>query len=515
MRIFAPHAVDFYKTGHHRMLPAGTEHIYSNLTPRADGMARQLADTDHRMVFFGLQRFIAEFLIDQWNETFFRRPEAEVIEQLRRRIDGAIGPGSADVDGFRALHRLGYLPIRIKALPEGSRVPLRVPALTVVNTHPGFPWLTNYLESVLLADLWKPCVNASLAFEFRRMLQRAAMRTVGDTGFVPFQGHDFSMRGMSGHVDAANSGVAHLTCFVGTDTVAAIDVAERFYGDHGGDQNSNGAEGERFGSAPKVIGVSVPATEHMVMCIDGQEHEFETYRRLIQDVHPRGLISIVSDTWDYFQVLDDYTRRLREVILAREPDAAGFAKVVFRPDSGDPARIICGDPDAPENSPQRKGSAEILWDIFGGTRTAKGYRLLHERVGLIYGDAITLERAEAIIVGLEARGFASTNVVFGIGSFSYQLVMRDSFGMAVKATWAQVDGAGRILMKDPRTAAGAKRSAAGLLRVEEENGSFVLHDRQTPEQERGGALRPVFEDGRLLVRDSLRTIRARLAAQLF
>lgn len=500
--IFAPHAVDFYKTGHHRMLPAGTEYIYSNLTPRSPRLAHALPDSDHRMVFFGLQRFIKECLIEQWNQTFFRQPEQEVLAQLRRRIDGAIGPGAADVEGFRALHRLGYLPLLIKALPEGARVPMQVPSLTIINTDPRFPWLTNYLESVLLAELWKPCVNASTAFEFRRLLQGAAIRTTGNADGVLFQGHDFSMRGMSGHVDAANAGVAHLCAFVGTDTVAALDVAERFYG--GGDMRP-----------PYLIGASVPATEHMVMCIGGQESEIETYRRLIRDVHPSGIISIVSDTWDYFQVLDDYTRRLKADILARTPDANGMAKVVFRPDSGDPVAIICGDPDAPDGSPAAKGSVEILWDIFGGTVSPQGFRVLHPAVGLIYGDAVTLERATAIIEKLIAKGYASTNLVFGIGSFSYQLVARDSFSIAMKATWAQVDGEERVLMKDPKTSAGAKRSAAGLIRVEERDGTYVLHDRQTREQEAGGALQPVFQDGRLLREQSLAGIRARLSAQVY
>ncbi len=500
--IFAPHAVDFYKTGHHKMLPAGTEYIYSNLTPRSPKLARELPDSDHRMVFFGLQRFIKDFLIGQWNETFFHRPEDEVIEKLRARIDGAIGPGCADVEGFRALHRLGHLPLLIKALPEGARVPMQVAPLTVINTDPRFPWLTNYLESVLSAELWKPCVNASQAFEFRRLLEKAAIETTGNADFVPFQGHDFSMRGMSGHVDAANSGVAHLCSFVGTDTVAALDVAERFYG--GDDMRP-----------PYLIGASVPATEHMVMCIGGQEEEIETYRRLICDVHPSGIVSIVSDTWDYFQVLEDYTRRLKTEILVRTPDANGMAKVVFRPDSGDPVRIICGDPDAPEGDPARKGSVEILWEIFGGTTTEQGYRVLHPAVGLIYGDAITLERATDIIEGLKAKGYASTNLVFGIGSFSYQLVTRDSYSIAMKATWAQVNGEPRLLMKDPKTSAGAKRSAAGLLRVEEQNGTYVQHDHQTPEQEKGGALEPVFENGKLLREQSLAQIRARLAAQIF
>lgn len=501
MRQFAPHAVDFYKTGHNRMLPEGTEYIYSNLTPRSARLARQLPDADDRMVFFGLQRFIKDFLIDQWNETFFNRPKEVVLAHYKRRVDGAIGKGAADIDSFAALHDLGYLPLHIRALPEGSRVPMKVPALTIINTDERFPWLTNYLESVLSSDLWKSCVNSSQAYEFRRLLETAAMETVGNTHFVPFQGHDFSMRGMSGHVDAANSGVAHLTSFVGTDTVGAIDVAEEFYP-------------RKEGEPAYLIGASVPATEHMVMCMGGQETEIETYRRLITQVHPSGVVSIVSDTWDYFKVLDNYNRVLKDEILGRRPDENGMAKVVFRPDSGDPVHIICGDPNAPVGSPEHKGSVEVLWDIFGGSVTEKGYRVLNERVGLIYGDAITLERAKAIIEGLKAKGFASTNIVFGIGSFSYQFVTRDSFSIAMKATWGQVNGQGVNLLKDPKTSDGSKRSATGLLRVEEEGGTFVLYENQTKTAAEGGALRTVFLDGDQWNVESLGTVRGRIDASL-
>ena len=196
--------------------------------------------------------------------------------------------------------------------------------------------------------------------------------------------------------------------------------------------------------------------------------------------------------------------------MARQPNELGLAKTVFRPDSGDPVKIICGDPEAPEGSPAFKGAVECLWDVFGGTQTEAGFKVLHERVGLIYGDSITLERAKHILEGLAAKGFASSNLVLGVGSYTYQYITRDSFGFAMKATWGQVNGQGRDIFKDPITDSGLKKSAKGLLRVEKEGDDFVLYDQQTPEQEKQGAFETVFEDGKLLVDDTLDNIRARL-----
>ena len=298
---------------------------------------------------------------------------------------------------------------------------------------------------------------------------------------------------MSGIADAVQNGSGHLTSFIGTDTVAAIDYLEEYYN----------AEG--------VIGVSVPATEHSVMCMGTKDDEIETFRRLVEDLYPKGIVSIVSDTWDFWQVITEFADTLKDKILARQPNELGLAKVVFRPDSGDPIKIICGDPDAPKGSPAYKGAVECLWEIFGGTETDAGYKVLNERVGLIYGDSITLERANHILNGLMAKGFASNNIVLGIGSYTYQYMTRDSFGFAMKATWGQVNGEGRSIFKDPITDSGLKKSAKGLLRVEREGDDFILYDEQTPEQEAAGAFVTIFEDGEILVDDTLENIRARLA----
>lgn len=486
-------AIDFYKADHRRQYPEGTEYVYSNFTPRSSRLANVLDGFDDRVVFIGLQGYINRVLIDQWKREFFDKPKAEVVAKYKHRMDTSLGEGAVPVDHIEDLHDLGYLPLRIKALPEGSRVNIGVPMFTVINTMPEFYWLTNYIETSISAEIWKPCTTATIAYEYKRLLTEYAIKTGAPMDLIPIQAHDFSFRGMSGAEDAAQSGIGHLTSFAGTDSVAAIDYVEDYYG------------------SKDVVGVSVPATEHSVMCMGTKDDEIETFRRLINELYPSGIVSIVSDTWDFWKVITEFAVTLKDDILSRTPNAIGLAKTVFRPDSGDPIKIVCGDDAAEVGSPEYKGAVQCLWETFGGTETEQGYKLLNERVGLIYGDSITLERAKAILEGLERKGFASTNIVFGVGSYTYQFMTRDTFGFAIKATWGQVQGEGRDIFKDPKTDDGQKRSAAGLLRVEETEDGFQLFDRQTLDQEKGGAFKTVFENGKLTSETTFDDIRARLA----
>lgn len=489
-------ATDFYKTGHLRQYPPGTELVYSNFTCRSDKLAKLLPDFDHKVVFFGLQGVAQWLLKDLWDDAFFERSKSRVVDEYRRRMDTSLGAGSVDVSHIADLHDLGYLPVHIKALPEGSRVNIRVPCYTICNTRPEFYWVTNYLETQLSAETWKSMTSATIAYEYRRLLTQYANLTCSPSSFVQWQGHDFSFRGMSGIYDAAQSGAGHLLSFLGTDTISAIDYLERYYG-----------------GKKTFVGGSVPATEHSVMCMGGEADEQETIRRLITEVYPRGVVSIVSDTWDFWGVLTRTAKNLKSEIFGRQPDANGLAKVVFRPDSGDPVKIIAGDLNAEPGTPEHKGAVECLWDIFGGTWTENGYRLLDSHVGLIYGDSITLERASKILGALATKGFASANIVFGIGSFTYQHVTRDTFGSAVKATFGRVNGVDRPLFKQPKTDSGTKHSARGLLRVEKVSSDFVLHDMQTWEQEAQGELKTVFKDGEMCRLESLEEIRNRLWSQ--
>lgn len=478
-----------------------TEYIYSNLTARSAKYLPVPKDTyDEKVVVYWVQGFIKEYLIREWNETFFSQPRDKVIARFKRRCDTFLGPGALDMGHFEDLHALGYLPISIKALPEGARVNLRVPFYTIVNTHPDFAWLTNYLETIISCEMWKPITTATIAFELRKMVNRFAMETVGHTGGVEFTCHGFEFRGMSGRADAAKSGSGHLLSFWGTDTLPSVDILEDYYN----------ADAEK-----ELVGCSVPASEHSVSSLGtALTGELEFFRNAITKAYPTGVVSLVSDTYDFWKVITQDAAALKDDILARKPNALGLAKVVFRPDSGIPLHIICGDPNATPGSPEYKGAIECLWDIFGGTVTDKGFKLLHERVGLIYGDSCTPTTIRSILEALRLKGFASTNCVFGVGSYTYNLLSRDCLGMAIKATWAQVDGKGYDIYKDPKTDNGLKKSARGLLRVDKVGNDYVLTDRCTREQEQGGELKEVFRDGKLLFETSLADIRARLSAAL-
>ncbi|MBS6738889.1 MAG: nicotinate phosphoribosyltransferase [Enterobacteriaceae bacterium] len=488
-------AIDGYKVSHRAQYPQGTTQVYSNFTPRSDRFFSSPV-ADGKLVFFGLQGFLQWFMVDLFNDAFFARSQEDVVNEYKAVMDSYLGKGAVPVDHIRALHNLGYLPLHVKSLDEGSKVPMKVPVLTITNTHDEFFWLVNYLETVLSAELWKASTNATIAHHYRKVCEQWAVKTCSDMSHLDFQCHDFSFRGMAGLQDTMQAGAGHLLSFKGTDSIPSLLYARDHY-----------TAGEDY-----FIGASIPATEHSVMCMGEKEQEIETFRRLIVDLYPQGFVSIVSDTWDYWRVMTEYTRELKQIILNRE------GRVVFRPDSGDPVEILCGtgadDDTRNTRTPEEKGSVEVLWEIFGGTVNEKGYKVLDPHVGLIYGDSITLARADEILRRLEAKGFASSNVVFGVGSFTYQYNTRDTFGFAMKATWGAVNGEGRMIFKEPKTDSGLKRSARGLLRVERDaQGELQLHDEQTWEQEKTGELKTRFLDGKLYNVDHFEQIRQRLTAQ--
>jgi nicotinamide phosphoribosyltransferase len=473
--------IDGYKLDHRRQYPPGTERVYSNFTPRGSRVEGQT-----EVVFLGLQYALQKYLIDEM-VSFFFTSEDYVAERYAKRVNAYLGPNAVGTDHIRALHRLGYIPLEFRAIPEGTAVPLRVPMFTVENTHPDFAWVTNYFETLLSCELWMPCTSATTALRMRRLLERYATRTGAPTEFVPWQGHDFSFRGMPGVEAAVLSGMGHLLYFTGTDTIPAIDAIEEYYG------------------VPDnyCIAGSVAATEHSVMCAGGRTNEYATYKRLL-DLYPSGIVSIVSDTWDLWEVLTDILPSLKEQIMARD------GKLVIRPDSGNPVQILCGDHDAPDGSPARRGVVRCLWDLFGGTENAQGFKMLDAHIGCIYGDSISYERAEAILEGLARNGFASSNVVFGMGSYTYQYVTRDTYNFAMKATWAQIGGHGVDLFKKPVTDDGMKASAMGRLAVlPSPAGDLVLVNQATDVEQSRSALRPVWRDGEWIVRESFDVIRAR------
>ena len=473
---------DGYKQSHKEQYPSGTSLVYSNWTPRSRKYA---IGKTNGVVVFGIQAFIKKFLIDDFNRNFFHLPLQEVKTSFVRRMTHYLGTDPDD-SHIEALHRLGYLPIVIKALPEGSICPIGVPMLTIYNTIPEFYWVTNFLETIMSTELWLPMTAATISKEYKDLLVAWGHKTCDDLEHVPFQAHDFSMRGMAGLEAARMSGAGHLLSFSGTDTIPAIDYLEEYY---------------LADCTQELIGVSIPATEHSVMSMGKKEHEMDTFKRLITEIYPQGLLSIVSDTWNLWKVLGDYLPALKKEILARD------GKIVIRPDSGDPVEIIVGG----ASTPSEKGVVELLWETFGGSVNKQGYKVLDGHIGVIYGDSITLERAERICEGLAAKGFASSNIVFGVGSYTFQYNTRDTYGFAMKATYGEVSGVGREIFKNPITDDGTKKSAKGLLKVEpNDKGEFVLVDQVTWAEEAEGALQVVFRDGALVKETSLGEIRAQL-----
>jgi nicotinamide phosphoribosyltransferase len=479
---------DGYKTGHHQQYPKGTTLVYSNFTPRSNKYAP--AGCAH-VVSFG-QQMVMQQIHEAFEKEFFSKPKDEVCGEMKRELSMYLGT-DYDVSHFEFLHDLGYLPIEVKALPEGSLVPMKVPVLTIYNTHPDFYWITNYLETIISNLLWKPMTSATIAHEYRKVLTKWQEKTDAERGwFIDWQGHDFSMRGMDSVDAVISSGLGHLTSFSGTDSLPAIYGARKHYG------------------ATEFVGGSVNATEHSVMCAGGKEDEVETFRRLLE-TYPTGILSVVSDTWDLWKVCTEHLVTLKEEILARD------GKLVIRPDSGDPVDILCGkfnDKGEPvskyRNIPIDKGVIELLWDVFGGTVNEQGYKVLDPHIGAIYGDSITIARADEICARLEAKGFASTNVVLGIGSFTYQYNTRDTFGFAMKATYVEVNDEGREIFKDPITDDGTKKSATGLLHVTKANNEYMLVDKVSWAEEAGGELQSIYYDGEFENQTTLTEIKNRL-----
>lgn len=807
---------DFYKTSHKPCYPEGMTGLYSMMSCRSDKYSKVKGFN----VIFGIQAMIQEYLIEHFNDNFFSRPRWAVMQEYQRVIyHTIINPFDKSVSNIHevdashigALHDLGYLPIKIKAVKEGTVLPVKTPFFTIENTHKDFFWLTNYLETIISTQVWGAITSATTAYKYHQIAKRYAWDTVGNFDHVPFQIHDFSMRGMNGLDAAKISGMAHMLFSKGTDTIPAIHALEAYYG---------------ADIAKEIVGTSIVATEHSIMSsltpADGNRDETEAYRYLLKN-NPSGFMSVVSDTYDFWKVIGEVLPALKDEIMARDgrlvvrPDCydektqiltnSGWKffkdlnsddlvaqvlddgsyefvkplkyvnehykgemvkfndnfgkvdllvtpnhrmivqiknvktgevtekviyaedmtksghhyqkmsrsaraksngasltdlerlKIAFQADgsystsggkirfsfskerkmsrlemlcdnagvtykkyklsdgsfeysldidaglftkdfswvdtsdldaefciefieelshwdstrrsdtrfkfdttskdisdvvelialsagygdliseyeddrkehfskvyshnilkdnmvggqswsksteeydgniycvqvptgkiivkrnrgtmvcgnSGDPILILCGDPES-DNEYAKKGLIECLYDLFGGTESSKGYKVLDSHIGAIYGDSITPERAELILERLKAKGFASSNVVFGVGSYTYQFVTRDTHGQAIKATWAEIDGKEVMLFKDPKTDDGTKRSLRGRVAVIKHplDGSIETIDGLTKLQQdstMGDLLETVFEDGELKRFQKLSEIRGLLGTE--
>ncbi len=515
---------DVYKEFHRPAYHPEVSKVYANYVSRSSKHSNTKTDFT---VHVGLQGFIKDFLLADWQHNFFSVDENTAVFQHGRILSAMLGQ-KVDTTYLRELHRLGYLPLRIKSLPEGTFVPYQVSPVTIENTVEGFQWLTNMIETAFSTDMWYTQTSATTSVAYYATFLKYARMTGLDESFVQFQGHDFSARGLAGRGAWTLAGFGHLASgFVGTDTIPAVIAAEEYY-------NAN--------VDTELVGCSVPATEHSVTCSWQEEGEIAFYRYLMNMV-PTGILSLVFDTWDFWNGVTNILPELKDEIIARD------GTIVIRPDSGDPVKILTGythngkvyeskiltgnrlDSDEVVNvngtyfsivnglvtdqiveEHEVRGLIECLWDVFGGTITDKGYKLLSDKIGAIYGDSITLERQEQILSRLAAKGFAS-KVVLGIGSYTYQYVTRDTHGSAIKATNVFKNGRDVAICKEPKTDLG-KKSAKGLLRVERIDGKLVQYDQQTREQEQQGLLEVVFEDGKLIKETSLAEIRKLVREQL-
>jgi nicotinamide phosphoribosyltransferase len=504
--------IDLYKGDHISQYVPKTEYVWSNMTPRSNRLARVIKEVfGNKMVWFGMQ-YALKVMTDQWERTFFSLPKEQAVGNYKRLLSNAVGVDGIDnqVNAIAELHDLGYLPLLVKALPEGSLVDMQVPTFTITNTNPKFYWLVNYMETFLSCTIWPFCNAAGVTRQYRLTSQKYADITGADDFWVKIANHCFAARGHRGMEDAMISGMGHSLSSLGTDTFWAIDALEQYYG----------ADTDK-----ELVGLSVSAAEHAtatqrIAYYRGQgyvgymEAEEQSLIDLLTRVYPTGIFSYVADSEDYFGLLSKSLYKLKDVILSRKPNSQGLCKFVLRPDTSPktPLEIICGDPEADLDSPEWKGSLRILDEVFGSSINEKGFKVINPMVGLIYGEAIDMEMQDAIYAKMVEMGYCVSNLLLGVGSWGFlDRASRDSYSICVKGTHSVVDGNPVSMQKNPKTAsANAKKSAKGLLRVEKEGDNFVLHDQQTPKQETQGLLKIVYSDGYLVKEETFSTIRDRL-----
>lgn len=512
---------DMYKIGHKAMLAKGTTKLYGTWIPRK---LNYLPKEITRIMSAG-QQFMIRWLHSNFQENFFDQ-SINVAEKFIDDMSKALGM-KYDGQHFLNLHKLGYLPIKIKSLPEGISTNPNIPHMTFINTHDDYAWLVLFLETYISKLAWRLPTAATIAQQYRKVTTEWVTKTDKDRLFlVDYMCHDFHARGGS-PFDSLAVGLAHNLSFKGSDTLNTIPASRYFY-----DEPEDSVSIE-----------SVNASEHSCSCTKiftvGEKQMITDWLQIF----PKGILSIVADTFDLWKLITEYLPANKEAIMARD------GKVVIRPDSGDPVDIICGkvlhvddyynggaywDVKGRDITPEIKGVVELLWDVFGGTVNEQGYKVLDPHCGAIYGDAINLERQQQIYSRLAAKGFAATNIILGVGSYQYiGSITRDSAGYAAKAGWFEVEEeflsdpykvkTTYNIYKDPVTDNGTKKSLKGLLQVEGVNtykGSdkiktdYIVLQECTPEQESQGLLQTIYENGNFFNQTTLTEIRERINKNL-
>lgn len=481
--------IDFYKAVHAEMLPKGITKSVSYFTPRMSRVKKW-----DKVVMFGLQGFIKTYLIDYFNEEFFNKPFDEVIFGYKRIMDATLGKDAYKIDKVEKLHKLGYLPIEIFALPEGTRVPMHVPMFGITNTHDDFAWLPQSLESLISAEMWHPMLAATVGYTYREIVNKYYDLTCDNNIPRARALGAFDFRGEECLQSAEKAGAGWCLSFLNTATVPTIPYLEANY---------------NCDCTKEPVAFGSPSTEHSVMCsnyaVDGDEETL--LRRLLTEIYPNTSFSCVLDSYDYWNVIDNILPTLKKEILEHN------GCMLMRGDSGDCVEVVTK-------------TVFKLWDIFGGTVNSKGYKVLDPHVKAIYGDSITIQRCEAIYKILIENGFACSNVALGVGSFSFQCIeedgvlkpfTRDTFSSCIKATYCEIDGKPYPIFKNPKDG-GFKKSQKGCcVVIEDINDELIYVDGRTWEEAQiSGAdaevnlLQTIFKDGNLLKEYTLSEVRNNL-----
>lgn len=482
--------IDFYKAVHAEMLPRGITKSVSYFTPRMSRVKRW-----NKVVMFGLQCFIKTYLIDYFNREFFNKPFDEVISEYKRVMDASLGKDAYKVEKIEKLHKLGYLPIEVIALPEGAKVPMHVPMFGITNTHDDFAWLPQSLESLISAESWHPMIAATVGNTYREIVDKYYNLTCDDN--VPHAKAlgAFDFRGEECLESAVKAGAAWCLSFLNTATVPTVPYLEAMY---------------NCDCTKEPVAFGSPSTEHSVMCsnyaIDCDE--ITLLRRLLTEIYPNTSFSAVLDSYDYWNIIDNVLPQLKKEILSHN------GCMLMRGDSGDCVEVVTK-------------TVFKLWEIFGGTINSKGYKVLDPHVKAIYGDSITIQRCEEIYKILMENGFACSNVALGVGSFSMQCIeedgilkpfTRDTFSSCIKATYCEIDHVPYPIFKNPKDG-GFKKSQKGCCVVYlNDDGEYAFEDGHIWEQavnDSRNQLITVFKDGKLIKDYTLQEVRHNLHGDNF
>lgn len=473
--------MDFYKAVHDIMLPKGINKSVSYFTPRESRI-----EMWNEVVMFGLQPFIKMYLIEYFNDNFFDLPKKEVVYEYERILNATLGKGSFSSEKIHELHDLGYLPIEISTIPEGTKVPMHVPMFSITNSHNDFAWLPQALESLISAEMWHPMISATVGHTYRGIVNKYYAISVEDTIEKARALGDMSFRGQECLQSAVKSTAGWALSFLSSATIPAIPFLEKMY--------NCDCEKE-----PVLFGA--PSTEHAVMCsnfaVDGDE--VTLIKRLLLEIYPNTSFSIVLDSYDYWNIVDNILPTIKNEILLHN------GCMLIRGDSGNCVEVVTQ-------------TVFRLWKTFGGTVNTKGYKVLDSHVKAVYGDGITIERCEKIYKILIENGFACNNVSLGVGSFSMQCIeengilqpfTRDTFSSCIKATYCEIEGKPVPIFKDPKEG-GFKTSQKGCCIVKEKDGKITFTDGHTFQEvcnDKENLLQVVFKDGKLIKEQSLSEIR--------